>query len=247
MTASKISVAPWAPELIRDLVWELEQTDLADGQRATLDRMASDPRMEHVWRLLLSRDRQSGEFAYPALRRDDRPLLVGDGLQFSAIREIFFFVFTARRDEMKASKIEEVFQNKTYLLENVARLRTLADDLDLARTREMFGMVDANSKALAGQDIEALRHVANWLEHLTSAMRGPDDPLIVQKHRGDPLERGIKILTATKLKELFGERLDGTAATLTSVALGIKTSSARASRSALSKLKPVEKADASRR
>lgn len=247
MTASKISAPPWAPEPIRNLIRELEQSDLADGHHTTLERMASDTRMEHVWRLLLSRDRKSGGFAYPALRRDDRPLLVGDDLQFSAIREIFYFVFKARRDEMKASKIEEVFQNKTHLLENAARLRTLADDLDLARTREMFGVVDANSKALAERDVASLRNVANWLEHLTTAMRGPDDPLIIQKHRGDPQERGIKILTARKMKELFGDRLDGTAATLASVALGIKTSSARASRSALSKLKPVEKAGASRR
>jgi hypothetical protein len=247
MTVPIISAPSWLPGPIRDLIRELEQTELADGQHTTLERMASDPRMEHVWGLLLSRDRKSGAFAYPAQRRDGAPVRSGDDLQFSAIREIFQFVFTARRDEIKASKIEEVFQNKKHLLENVVMLRAIANDLDLARTRELFGVADSDSKALAERDVAALRNVANWLEHLTSAMRGPDDPLIIQKHRGNPVERGIKILTATKLKELFGERLDGTAATLASVALGIKTTSARASRSALSKPKSSKKAASKRR
>ena len=70
--------------------------------------------------------------------------------------------------------------------------------------------------------------------------------MLVKKVRGDPVARGVQILTATKLEKLFGKRLDGTAATLASVALGVKAS-ARASRSALSKTKPSKKAASKRR
>jgi hypothetical protein len=245
MTTSKIS-APAFPQPIRDLVEELQQTDLATEQLLILKRMASDVRMKNVWGVLLSRSRKTGAFAYPAQRRDDTPSHLGDDLQFSAIREIFHFVFTAARDKMKVSKVEEVFQNRELLLENIARLRSLADDLDLAAARDLFGVADPHSKALAAQDVAALRNVARWLEHLTSAMRGPGDPMLVKKVRGDPVARGVQILTATKLEKLFGKRLDGTAATLASVALGVKAS-ARASRSALSKTKPSKKAASKRR
>jgi hypothetical protein len=96
----------------------------------------------------------------------------------------------------------------------------------------MLGIDDPESRSQASQDIQLVRRLATWLEHLTSAMRRPDDPLIVERHRGDPIVRGVQIMISVKFKETFGERFDGIAAILTSVALGAETSP-RVSRSAL--------------
>jgi hypothetical protein len=246
MTVANISLPTWVPETVRKIIQELEQSDLIPEQRSILKRLATDKRMQNAWGVLLGRDRGSGQFVYPALPRGGRRLGSGEDYQLSALSELFYFVFTAARDKMMVTKPEEILRNKEHLLENAKRLRILASDLDLARIRGMFGVADPQSKMLAERDVLALRHVANWLEHLTSASRRSDDPLIVKKHRGDPVARGVQILTAVKLEELFGNRLDGTAATLASVATGIRTS-ARASRSALTKEKSSKKAGSSRR
>jgi len=196
--------------------------------------------MKNIWGPLLSRNRKTGGFAYPAVKRKGARRRSAENLQLSAIREMFHFVFSAARDQMMVSKPKEVLQNKERLLENIAMLRTLANDLDLARERGQFGVADPDSKALAAQDVAALRNVANWLEHLTGATRKPDDPLIVKKHRGDRVARGVQILTAMKLKELFGMQMDGISSTFASVAVG-RSTSARVSRSALSARKPSKK------
>jgi hypothetical protein len=240
MTVPSISLPAWIPETVGRLVQELEKLDLAPGQRSILKRLATDERMQNVWTLLLSRDRGSGQFVYPAARRGGkRPGSKDD--QLSALSEMFHFAFTAARDRMMVTKPKEVLQHKKELLENAARLRMLANDLDLARVRGMFGVADPLSETLVKGDASALQRVANWLEHLASAPRRATDPLMIKRHRGDPVARGVQILMATKLKELFGDRLDGTAATLAGIALGIRTTS-RASRSALTKGKSSKKA-----
>jgi hypothetical protein len=246
MSVPKISLPTWIPEAVRKLIQELEQSDLPPEQRSILKPLATDKRMQNVWGVLLSRDRTSGQFVYPALRRGDRPLSSGDVYQHSALSELFHFVFIAARDKMMVTKPEEVVRHKKELLDNANRLRMLANDLDLSRIRGMFGVADPLSEMLAERDALALRHVANWLEHLTRAPRPADDPLMIKRHRGNPVARGIQILTATKLEELFGNRLDGTAATLASVATGIRTSG-RASRSALTREKSSKKAGSKRR
>jgi hypothetical protein len=192
MTASNIPLPTWVPQPVQKLVQEAEQANLPPEQRSILERRATDKRMQHVWGELLRRDRGSGQFVYPALQRGARRLGSKDDRQLSALSEMFHFVFTAASDKMMVTKPEEVLQNKEHLLENAIRLRILANDLDLARIRGMFGVADPRSKKLAVRDVVALRHVANWLEHLTGASRRSDDPLIVTKHRGDPSRAGFK-------------------------------------------------------
>jgi hypothetical protein len=87
--------------------------------------------MKNVWRELLRRNRKSGRFIYPVLLRgkDSRS---EDDLQLAALGELLGAVFTAARDNMKTSKLEEIYQNKKQLLKNAELLRTLANDLELA-------------------------------------------------------------------------------------------------------------------
>jgi hypothetical protein len=237
----RISLPAWVPETVKVLIQQIEQSDLTPELRLTLERMASDARMENVWGELLRRDRGSGQFVHPALQRRGSHYNSKNDAQIVALGEIFDFVFIAARDRMIVTKPAEILRHKSDLLENAKRLRMLANDLDLARSTGQLGVADPLSKTLAEADVMALHHVANWLDHLASALRRPDSPLMVKNTRGDPVGRGVQIFIATKLEEIFGSRLDGTAATLASVALGIKTS-ARVSRSALSKRKSSKKA-----
>lgn len=59
-------------------------------------------------------------FAFPAVKPQGKSTLGEDELQSEAIREIFHFAFAASRDRMKASKIDEITQNKKQLLANVS-------------------------------------------------------------------------------------------------------------------------------
>ncbi len=139
-------------------------------------------------------------------------------------------------DRITVSKIEEIEAAKLRWADDAKRLRMLAHDLELAAELGSLGIDDAASRLQALQDTPALRRVANWLDHLTSGMRRPGDPLIVERHRGDQIVRGVQTMISVKIQELFGEGLHGTAATLTSVALGTETT-ARVSRSALAEQK----------
>jgi hypothetical protein len=111
----------------------------------------------------------------------------------------------------------------------------------LALKTGQFGLTDTlESKQLAENDQAALIRAANWLESTTRALRQPNDPLIVERDRGDPVERGVHISIAEKLKLTFGNRLERTAATLASVALGVKIG-IRPARSALTRKAPPKK------
>jgi hypothetical protein len=96
---------------------------------------------------------------------------------------------------------------------------------------------------LAENDRLALLRVADWLRNYTRALRRPNSHLMVKKHRGDPVRRGIYISITEKVLFLFGQRLDRTSATLTSVAIG-KHVGTRPARSALSRDKQTRKRNA---
>jgi len=114
---------------------------------------------------------------------------------------------------MSVSKVEQIDETKRRSEEDAARLREIVHDIELAIKHGVFEIADSLSRAFAVYDCEALRRVANWRESLIPPARSVDDPLIVVRHRGDPIVRGVQILVGLTLEEQFGERLDGTAAT----------------------------------
>jgi hypothetical protein len=147
---------------------------------------------------------------------------------------------SAASDRLSVSKLDEIEKARAQWADHATRLRALAHDMELAFDLGALGLDDPKFPGLAWHDAQAVRRVAKWIEHLTSALRRPGDPLIVDRHRGDPIVRGVQIVIALKLEEQFGERLDGTAATLTSVVLGAETTP-RTSRSALTERKPLKR------
>jgi hypothetical protein len=225
---------------VREAIEQVGHPVLAREQRTIFGRMTTDKRMGNVWAQLISRKRPSRAFVHPAIQRDGATPSSSDEAQSHALRELFHFVFCAARDKMSVSKPSDVKRGKERLLEYAHIMRSVAQDLDLARITGQFGVHGAQDKALAADNSLSLRLVANWLEHVANAHRGPDDVLMVARHRGDPVVRGVQILIATKLEELFGGPMDGTAATLASVALDKKTS-VKTTRSARKKRKSTKK------
>jgi hypothetical protein len=222
------SLPGWTPESVIKIIRQIEQPDLNSEQRTILRRLVLDPRMQKVWSELLKRDRSSGNFVHPARRRHYPHLRSKNELQQAALSEIFHLAFCAARDRIRVSKFQEILQNKKLLLENASRLRILAGDLDLARSTGQFGVSDPISQELAANDVAALVSVAKWLEHLASALRRKNDPLIVKRHRSDDLIRGVQIIIANGFYEIFGKRLGRSAATLAGVGLDAKTSASTA-------------------
>jgi hypothetical protein len=195
-----------------------------------MERLKADSRMEVVYDEFLRRDRQTGGFFHPCLGLSEASS--AEEAQLAAIRDLLQLVISAAGDRITVSKIEEIEAAKLRWDDDARRLRMLAHDLELAAELGSLGIDDAASRTQALQDTPALIRVANWLDRLTSSMRRPGDPLIVERHRGDPIVRGVQTMISVKIQELFGEGFHGTAATLTSVALGAETT-ARVSRSAL--------------
>jgi hypothetical protein len=235
-----INLPSWIPARIRPILEQMDRNPACFGHRRDVfERMLSDPKMEPVYAEFLRHDRETGDFFHPAAHRTNQQTV--EEAQLQAIWETLEQVVSAAGDQLSVSKIEQIEEVKKRYGDLAIRLRELAHDMELAiKHRLLMPDDDPLFEDIARHDAQALLRVANWLDHLTTTMRHPGDPLIVKRHRGDPIAKGVQITIGAKLAGLFGKRLDGTAATLTSVALGVKAT-ARASRSALTKRKPSKK------
>ncbi|OZB21970.1 MAG: hypothetical protein B7X49_17400 [Acidiphilium sp. 34-64-41] len=180
-------------------------------------RLISDERMSAVWKTLQARKRPVRQYLYPAIQPPHAPPTDAEGRQAAALAETFLFALTAARDGVRVSKPDESERRRQEILQQA----TIFSD---------------SAKFLPPQDAETFaRATAQWTAAANN-IRGADDPLTVSNDRGDRLARGVQIIIAVFLLDRFGNRLDGTAATLTAVALGLKSSevSVRVSRSAFS-------------
>src|SRR5277367_6811233 len=81
-----------------EAIQKVKNPDRVREQRAILERMKTDDRMKNVWALLLSRKRPSRKFAYPARPRNSTVSKSTDEMQFDALRDLFYGVFSAARD-----------------------------------------------------------------------------------------------------------------------------------------------------
>ena len=225
---------PWIIEAVRRIELDFCPTP---EQRAILDRLLDDPRMNSVWRELkrhIARPRAAWS-ASPAL-----PDVPAD-----AMAETLHFIFRTARDQRTAGKLDETELVRLALLQEAETLRRVADDITTSVRVAPRYITDTTDLSQCLADADALRRVAAWRESLAATIRGADDPITITNSRGDPTERGVQITIADFLKSRFGDYLHGTAATLTAVALGLsRTPSPRVSRSAFSAPKAAERSRA---
>lgn len=193
-----------------------------------LVRLATDTRMKTVWGELTRQDRKTGAFVHTARYPASLPVPNHQTPQDFALEQTVFLAFRFALDKVAVSKESENEANRAELTGKAARLRDMADEL------AEDGYVSAN-------DIQAMRRAANRYEAAASDIRKPDDFLTIQNERGDRVERGVQTTLAGFFHHRFGNRLDGTAATLASVALGSQGLSPRASRSAFLRRKRTKK------
>jgi hypothetical protein len=227
----------WTPKPVRDAIQTIEQQDLSFGY-PILKRLAFDARMKKVWSELLKR--KSGQFAHQARPRDESDFRTNDELQAGALRELILYVIIVSFEKRPVAKPKEIEAARKTALRYSQALKDIAADMALVITRGELGLTETlESKQLAEDDRMALLRVANWYENYIRALRRPNDPLMVAKHRGDPVLRGVHISIANGVLIKFGKRLDRTAMTLASVALGVNVG-IRPARSALTK-KPKRK------
>jgi hypothetical protein len=229
------------PDIVRPLLQAIYTDPAFSGARHdVLNRLLTDPRMARVYRELLRFDRETRSYYHAA--RNPKPDQSSKDAQLEAIRDLLELAVAAATDRIAVTTFEEVVEEKQFRLDQARWLRELARDMKRPAVLGALAVEGSSSIAEALEDLQTLNRVADRLERFTAVMRSPNDLLVVDKHRGDPIVRGVHILISKRIDKLFGKRLDGTAATLTGAALGAETSP-RASRSALSARKLRKRRD----
>jgi hypothetical protein len=224
-----MSLPDWMPPAVQSVARWMLPCLSNQHELAILRRLAIDPRMEGVWRELTRRDRNTGEFLHTVRRSDPLLNCTHDQVHQDAMARTFHLAFCAAKDRMAVTKPSDAAPLRDLCEQRARVLRDVADDLDAINS------ADPHVSAAAA----TLRQVADWQDDGIKILRSPTDPMMVKNHRGDPVARGVQIIIAAHFEELFGEHLNGTAATLAAVALGHNRTSPRISRSAFSaKKKP---------
>jgi hypothetical protein len=198
----------------------------SEKEREILRRLTTDPQMKSVWRELTKRNRTNGSFVYPARPRGDKPAVSPDEVQGQALSELFHLAYCSARDGRSTSTLDQAMDHRREIGVRVTTLRECAE----MRRQDLIGAPQAVA------DADAVDRAAEWFEAISRDIRSIDDPLSVQRQRGDPLVNGVAATIGVWLFERFGKRFDETAATLASVALG-KPANPRAVRSALARIK----------
>jgi hypothetical protein len=238
-----IDFPAWTPDSVKQILIGIDSHPLTTGlRRDVLERLLADSRMGDVYRLLLRRNRKTGGFFYPAQRLPKSRSL--EEAQLAAIREVLLVVLSAAGDRIAVSKVEDIEAAKLRWEAGASLLRGLAQDFELAVAHGTFGLGGPEARKLILEETLVARRFAERLEYFASHMRRSDDPLVVTRDSGDPIVRGVQTMIAVELDKLFGDAFHGTAATLTSVALGVETTP-RTSRSALSSKKGLQASDCS--
>jgi hypothetical protein len=219
----------WVPPAVKDTATRFTAHYLnSEIELAILRRLATDPRMKQVWTELTRRDRKTGQFFHPVTRSGSLDNRTQEQTQSDEMGRLFHFAFCAARDRVTVTKPSDIEPLRDLCEQRARVLRETADDLEAINS----------SDPRVSADAATLRRVAAWQDQAIEAMRPLTDPTTVKYHRGDPVARGVQIMIAAYLKDVFGQRLDGVAAILAAVALGQEKTSPRVSRSAFSGRKP---------
>lgn len=216
-------VPPWARAKVAQAINDLRRAGLQTRQAGIVSRLALDPRMRKVWKELTERHRGSGEFVFPAQPLYGyMPIGSPEDIQGDALARVISLTFRVVVHPSYSSvlKPSDVAKARKRLLSEATMLRRLA-----------------GTATGSPEDAAALWRVAELQERGATDLPTQARPRVVNKDRGDRMERGVQIAIARMLMQQFGARLDNTAATLTVVALGIRRRSNRVARSALSPAK----------
>jgi hypothetical protein len=198
----------WVPASVVETAMIIGPAANPEAQKV-IRRLATDPRMKEVWRLLQKRRRSDRAYEYPARRPDFAPLR--DYAQNRAMASLFMAAaglpFSVRPAITRA-QLEEI---RWPLLELAARWR---EDLD--RLRSVGGF---------GQNVERpIIDAITELQHRAELIAQPYRQAVVERDTGDARQRSYLVALTAETEKLFGSPLYGTVATIATVALAQKVS-----------------------
>ena len=137
-----IKLPDWIPDFIRPVLENLlENPACIDGERHTVfEQLVRDERMKPVYEQFVRRNRETGEFLYPAsTRAGDQS---SDDAQRTAIRELLQLAISAAADRISVSKLHEIEKAKERWKGHATQLRALAHDMELAIKLGALGLDD---------------------------------------------------------------------------------------------------------
>jgi hypothetical protein len=199
--------------------WEVE----------VLERLLHHKLMARVWRQLLAKKRgMPGVYMHPAIGdavSADGPAIA----QNRACGELFSAAFFTICNPVPASKWDEVEEFSQKMLADAATYLRVAGDL------ADNGLVDPAADGGVAPLLRLAKVKKEQARRALAQMRTRDDPLVIDRDRGDRTVRGVSTLIAARMRELFGEDLLGLVSILVEVGLG-KNASRQAVRSACKKI-----------
>jgi len=249
MTPPSLPHAPdWVPRRVADHAERIYQRLLEEGAPdehcQALLRLLTDDRMKTVWGTLQRRRRDSGY-----TQDDDRPYefpAVGVMQEYENRRRQREGMAKEMRERGFDAQTEMISGSMPHQLSaEEAQQEGMAQLLYLAVFAVRFGiraltLADAQASLVPLQDTaRALRESATILrrhgldlgaeaadyaaqqaeQFIVHVAPEADDPLIIERNRGDATVRGVTISVGEKLRELFGSAMEGTAKTIAAVAL----------------------------
>jgi hypothetical protein len=214
----------WAQAWVAEQVAILNGSHLNPEQAEIVRRLTTDARMRYVWKELSCRKR-NGEFVHPATQVLGMPPMLyatPEDIQAAMIAQVLLLTFrvVVHPKYFAVKKPQDIAKARRKLLSEAAKRRRIA------ATTVYHDIVNG-----------LLQEAASLQEAAASLCPGDDDPFVIQRDRGDRVEKGVQTRISQLLMERFGNRLDRTTATLTAVALGLDHRSERVGRSALSRPK----------
>lgn len=118
----------WLPDACVVIAVSIAESCRSEKEREILSRLASDPKMERVWRELTKSDRASGRFYHPAKSRPDKPPLpTQDEIQAQALSELFNAAFCSARDGISTSTLDQAMDRRRQMTDRAATLRECAE------------------------------------------------------------------------------------------------------------------------
>jgi hypothetical protein len=217
----------WMPPGVRKGIdrYEAEGLPMAGESVSVATRYKTDPRLEKVYRQLKQKNRQTGGYRWRN-RHADPSVDPGEALD-DVLGWALYLACRVVRDDRKTNKGAEAAAKRAEMLDEVAVMRKVADDL-VARN---------SSDPMAYKRASTVYLVSFWWEAGADCLAGPDDPLTIERDHGDNLQRSVQIHVADTFEHYLGHRMDGLAAIIAGVAIGKPELDASVSRSALTRSK----------
>jgi hypothetical protein len=201
----KLLPPDWVPASVAAEISWILHASWTQGDLPLLWRLATDERMESVWRELKKHEpccsRAELEEIWTGWKREALPDLSDSDI---ALRLVFYWAFGFPACNMAADTLANHKALIRWHRELAGSLHTVAGDLRLDHDPD------------ADKHADAIERAAAWCETKAVDLAGCRER-VVHRDRGNLLEQGVCRLMAHELQRIYGRTFRGTLATILSV------------------------------